>query len=206
MSLTLYGFDGSTYVRAVKMLLEEKGAEYQQVQVNVLKGEPHQPEHLARHPFGKVPVIEHDGFRVIETGAITEYLNEVLPGPSLLPDNAKDRARARMAMGIYDSYGYGSLVAVFGYHLFPDFIGGQDDNARREGIKNSRRVLQELMKLKGNDPFIAGKTQSLADFYLASACAYLAFTPDAAEVFNVDGFSAWWERVQALPSFRATAP
>ena len=31
MSLTLYGFDGSTYVRAVKMLLEEKGAEYQQV-------------------------------------------------------------------------------------------------------------------------------------------------------------------------------
>ena len=40
------------------MLLAEKGAQYDQVPVHVLKGEPRQPEHLARHPFGKVPVVE----------------------------------------------------------------------------------------------------------------------------------------------------
>jgi len=39
------------------------------VPVNVLKSAPHQPEHAARHPFGKVPVLDHDGFRIIETGA-----------------------------------------------------------------------------------------------------------------------------------------
>ena len=58
MAITLYGFDGSTYVRTVRMLLAEKGAQYDQVPVHVLKGEPRQPEHLARHPFGKVPVVE----------------------------------------------------------------------------------------------------------------------------------------------------
>jgi glutathione S-transferase len=111
-----------------------------------------------------------------------------------------------MAMGIYDSYSYGALGAGFGYHLFPDFIGGQNDSSRREGIKNSRLVLQELMKFKGADPFIAGPKPSLADFYLAPACACMALTPDAPEVFAVDGFAAWWEKVQALPCFQTTVP
>ena len=34
--IVLYGFDGSTYVRTVPMLLAEKGAHYEQVPVNVL--------------------------------------------------------------------------------------------------------------------------------------------------------------------------
>ncbi|WP_166366909.1 glutathione S-transferase family protein [Pseudomonas akapageensis] len=206
MSITLYGANGSTYVRTVRMFLAEKGAEYQQVQVDVLKGEPHSPEHLTRHPFGKVPVIDHDGFQVIETGAITTYLNEVLPGPSLVPGNVKDRARANMVMGIYDSYGYGGFVQVAGYHLFPDFLGGQNDNARREGIKRVRQVLQVLMKIKGNDPFLAGQQLSVADLFPAPMCFYVSLTPDAKEVFDVEGFAPWWDRVQALPSFQGTMP
>ena len=71
--IVLYGFDGSTYVRTVRMLLAEKGAHYEQVPVNVLRGEPRQPEHMARHPFGKVPVLDHDGFRIIET-ALSRYI------------------------------------------------------------------------------------------------------------------------------------
>lgn len=204
--IVLYGFDGSTYVRAVRMLLAEKGAQYDQVPVHVLKGEPRQPEHLARHPFGKVPVLDHDGLRIIETSAIAPYLDEVLPGVSFTPDNPKDRARMRMAMSIVDSYGYGALIGVAGYHLFPEFIGGPDEEARRKSIAAGRRVLQELMKLRGSDAFIAGERPSLGDLYLAPVCFYVALTPDANEVFAVDGFATWWERMQAMPSYQATAP
>lgn len=206
MSLTLYGFDGSPFVRTVKMLLAEKGASYDQLQINVMKGEPHLPEHLARHAFGKVPVVDHDGFRVIETGAIMAYLDEVLPGKSLTPNNARDRARTHMAQGIYESYGYGSMVAVFGYYLFPDFLGGQNDESRRKGIEVSRLVISEIMKIKGGDPFIAGQALSIGDLYLAPACAYMSMTPDAEQVFAIDGFSDWWGRIQALPSFKSTPP
>src|SRR5260370_3847403 len=167
--IVLYGFDGSTYVRTVRMLLAEKGARYEQVPVNVLKGEPRRPEHLARNPFGKVPVLDHDGVRLIETGAIAPYLDEVLPGPSFTPDNSKDRARRRMAMGIVESYGYSALIAVAAYHLFPG-ADGPNEEKRKNGIVNSRRVLQELMKLRGGSAFIAGERPSLGDFYLAPLC------------------------------------
>ncbi len=39
-------------------------------------------EHLARHPFGRVPVLEHDGFMLYETQAILRYLDRVLPQPA----------------------------------------------------------------------------------------------------------------------------
>ena len=79
--ITLWGFDGSTYVRTVKMLLAEKGVtQIKQIPLNVLKGEPKAAEHLQRHPFGKVPVLDHDGMRLLETSAITRYLDDVLPG------------------------------------------------------------------------------------------------------------------------------
>jgi glutathione S-transferase len=112
----------------------------------------------------------------------------------------------RMAMGIIDSYGYSALIAVAGYHLFPDFIGGADEEARKHGTASSRRVLQELMKLRGGSAFVAGERPSVGDFYVAPICFLVSLTPDANEVFAVDGFTRWWEQVQAMPSYQATAP
>jgi glutathione S-transferase len=204
--ITLWGFDGSTYVRTVKMLLAEKGVtDFKQVPLNVLTGEPKAPDHLERHPFGKVPVLDHDGMRILETSAIVRYLNDVLPGLSVIPETAKDRARMDMIVGIIDSYGYGSLLGVAGYHLFPDFVGGKNEAMRQNGIETGRKVLEFVMKTKDASPFIAGEL-SLADLYLAPIAAYVAMTPDKDAIFSVDGFDEWWTRIQALPCFIATQP
>jgi len=204
--IVLYGFDGSTYVRTVRMLLAEKGADYEQVPVNVLAGEPLQPEHLERHPFGKVPVLDHNGMRILETSAITRYLNEVLEGPSFIPGNVRDRARMDMAIGLFDSYGYGALIGVAGYYLFPDFIGNPDENFLNESIEQSRKLLSLIMKIRGDSDWIAGDTPSLADFFLAPACFYVAMVEDAGKVFDVPGFQQWWDRMQATESYRITEP
>ena len=204
-TMTLWGFDGSTYVRTLKMLFAEKAfTDFEQIPLNVLAGEPKGAEHLVRHPFGKVPVLDHDGLRLLETSAIARYLNDVLPGKSLVPASVKDRARMDMVIGIIDSYGYGSLLAgVAGYHLFPDFVGGKNEAARAAGIEQGRKVLAFAMQTKGMSPFVAGDL-SLADLYVAPIAAYVAMTPDAPAVFAVDGFADWWTGVQALASFHAT--
>jgi len=205
--ITLWGFDGSTYVRTVKMLLAEKGVtQIKQIPLNVLKGEPKAAEHLQRHPFGKVPVLDHNGMRLLETTAITRYLNDVLPGRSLIPATPKDRARMDMIIGIIDSYGYGALIGgVAAFHLFPDFVGGKNEAMRRDGIENGRKAIELAMKAKGSSPFIAGEL-SLADLYLAPIAFYVALTPDQDVVFDVDGFADWWTKIQALRSFKETQP
>ena len=206
--ITLWGFDGSTYVRTVKMVLAEKGVnDFKQVPLNVLKGEPKTPEHRERHPFGKVPVLDHEGMRILETTAIARYLNDVLPGKSLIPSTPKDRARMDMVIGLIDSYGYGALLGgVVAYHLFPDFVGGKSDAMRASGLENGRKMIELAMKTKGSSPFIAGDNLSLADLYLAPIVFYVSLTPDKDSLFNVPGFADWWAKMQALPSYKDTQP
>jgi glutathione S-transferase len=205
--ITLWGFDGSTYVRTIKMLLAEKSfTQFRQVQLNVLEGDPKRPEHLERHPFGKVPVLDHDGVRIIETAAIARYLNDVLPDKSLIPAVPRDRARMDMIIGIIDSYAYGALIGgVAAFHLFPDFVGGKNEAMRKDGIENGRKAIQLAMRAKGSSSFIAGEL-SLADLYLAPIASYVALTPDRDVVFDVDGFGDWWTNIQALQSFKDTQP
>jgi len=205
--MVLWGFDGSTYVRTVKMVLAEKRyTQFKQVPLNVLKGEPKSAEHLTRHPFGKVPVLDHDGLRILETSAITRYLNDILPGKALIPSSAKDRARMDMIIGIIDSYGYGVLVGgVAAYHLFPDFVGGKNEAMRKNGLEKGRETLALAMQTRGDSPFIAGDL-SLADLYLAPIMFYVSLTPDKDALFSVEGFADWWSGMEALPSFKQTQP
>ena len=206
-TLKLWGFDGSTYVRTVKMVLAEKQhTDFEQVPLNVLTGECKSAEHLDRHPFGKVPVLDHDGMRILETSAIARYLNDVLPGRSLVPANPKDRARMDMVIGVVDAYGYGALVGgIAAYHLFPAFVGGKNEAMRDAGLDNGKKVITLAMQTRAGSPFIAGDL-SLADLYLAPIAFYLSLTPDMPSLLAVDGFSDWWTRIQALDSFRNTQP
>ncbi len=206
--ITLWGFNGSTYVRTVRMVLAEKGVtDYEQVQVNVLKGEPKSPEHRQRHPFGKVPVVDVEGFRIIETPAICRYLDAILPGPSLVPGDPKDAARMDMAICIIDSYGYAPLIGgVVAYHLFPGFVGGKNTEMHQAGLENGKRVIGELMRIKGGSPYLAGQDVSIADLYLAPILAYIAMTPHKSEFLELAGVQAWWDLVSGRESFRSTQP
>ncbi len=70
----LYGPAFSTYVRSVRLALEEKGAPYRLEEINIMEDAHKTPEHRARHPFAKVPAFEHDGFELYETMAIMRYV------------------------------------------------------------------------------------------------------------------------------------
>ncbi len=49
--------------------------------------------YLEKQPFGKIPLFEHNGFCLYETGAITCYVDEAFEGPALQPQEPVNRAR-----------------------------------------------------------------------------------------------------------------
>ncbi|MEM6677111.1 MAG: glutathione S-transferase family protein [Pseudomonadota bacterium] len=202
----LYGFSGSTFVRTVRMVLADKAIAYDQVPVNVLTGEPKEAEHRARHPFGKVPVLDIDGMRLLETEAITRYLDDAYPAPALVPKDPKDRARMSMAFSVTSSYGYPALLGAAGYHLFPEFLGNPSEADYAEAMAGGETLLALLMEKKGDDPWLAGASASLADYLLAPIVFYVSLSPAAETLLAPSPVAAWWERMQGVPSFAATAP
>ena len=203
----LYGFNGSTYVRTVRTILAKKNIAYEQVPVNVLAGETRQPEHLARHPFGKVPVLDIDGLRLRETEAICRYLDDRTPEPSVVPADPKDRAYMTEVINLIGSYGYSAMLGgVAAYHLFPDFVGGKNEEARRQGLEDTKKLLTLIMEIKGERPWIAGQQPSIADYLLGPLMFYLSLTPDMGEVLGVAGLQDWWDRLSADEHFAGSAP
>lgn len=80
MEIIVHGVPGSPFTRSALLILEERQARYT---LRAVQGELRGPEHLARHSFGRIPVIEHDGFLLYECQAILRYLDRVLPGALL---------------------------------------------------------------------------------------------------------------------------
>lgn len=206
MTTTLFGFNGSTYVRTLRCVLARKGVTYDQVPVNVLEGETQKPEHLERHPFGKVPVLDIDGMRLRETDAIVRYLEARNPEPSVFPKDAKQRAKAEENAALINSYGYGSIIGVVAYHLFPHLVGGKNEQMRQSSVDQAKKLLTLVMENKGDAPYLCGDAPGYADYLLGPLLAYAAMTEDGAALLSLEGVQAWWDRLSADDVFASTAP
>jgi hypothetical protein len=130
--IVAYGIDGSPFLRSVQMGLEEKRAPYR---VKAMApGAQKSPEHLARHPFARVPVIEHGDFRLYETQAILRYLDALLPDPPLQPTEARAIGRMNQIVGINDWYLFPKVAAVIVFNrlIGPLLLGTTADEAAIE--------------------------------------------------------------------------
>jgi glutathione S-transferase len=197
---------GSPFARAVLAALEEKGASYRVSPV--APGTLRSPEHLARHPFGRVPVLEHNGFSLYETQAILRYLDRVLPVPALTPADPKRAARMDQAMNVNDWYLFHGVANVIVFHrvVGPRVMGLKPDEAAIEAaMPKARVVFTELARLLGEQSFFAGEDLSLADLMLAPAISFFTATPEWAELGAPHkNLVAWLARMEARPSMKAT--
>lgn len=72
MVLKLYGSAMST--ARVLMTILEKELPYEYVLIDIAKGDQKSEEYKKLQPFGKVPVLDDDGFLIFESRAICKYL------------------------------------------------------------------------------------------------------------------------------------
>ena len=205
----IYGPGLSTYVRTVRLVCEEKSAAYELVEIDIMQGGHKAPEYLARHPFGRVPAFEHDGFALYETSAITRYLDAVLPGPSLTPADPKGAARMQQVIAVVDSYAYGSMISaiVIQRVVMPMGGGTTDETIIAAALPTAIVSLQALEDLLGDQAYLAGPELSLADLHLAPVMAYFTATPEGqAQMPGYPKLARWWTTVSARPSMVKTQP
>ena len=205
-AFTVTGVAGSPFGRAVLAALEEKGAGYRFEAL--APGGGRSAAHLARHPFGRVPVLEHDGFLLYETQAILRYLDRVLPTPALTPGDAKAAARMDQVMNISDWYLCQGVNNVIGFQRIvgPRILGlATDETAIAAAMPKAHTVCAELSRLLAGQPYFAGNALSLADLLVGPQLDFLAATPEWTPLTaDRPNLVAWLQRMNQRPSFQAT--
>ncbi len=93
--ITLYHFDASVCSEKVRMVLFEKGLDWDNREVDLFKGEQFDPAYLKLNPKAVVPTLVHDGKVLNDSTLIAEYIDEVWPTPALSPSDAAERLYMR---------------------------------------------------------------------------------------------------------------
>lgn len=200
----VHSVPGSPYGRAVLATLVEKGASFRLSPVipGTLKVEPH----VSRHPFGRVPVLEHDGFMLYETQAILRYLDRVIPGST--PTDAKAAARMDQVMNVCDWYLFQGVGTVIGFQrvVGPKLLGLQTDEAAiAQAMPKAHAVFNELSRLLGTSNWFAGDKLSLADLMIAAHIDFFVETPEWAPLTaNTPNLVSWLARMNERECMKQT--
>lgn len=205
----VYGPAFSTYVRSARLTLEEKSVDYDLVEFDFLSA-PMPDEQVRRHPFAKVPAFEHDGFSLYEVSAINRYVDEAFEGPSLQPDDLRQRARMNQILSIIDSYTYSCTVGqLVIQRLVMPMLGKQPDEAAiSAALPGIEQCMGAIADLRGSHTFLVSDEQpTLADLHLIPIFDYFRNTPESGPILEkLPGMGAWWDAVGGRESVQNTPP
>lgn len=203
----VYGPAGSTYVWSVRLALAEKGVAHELVEVGF--GAHREEPHLSRHPFGKVPAFEHDGFLLYETQAILRYIDEGFMTSPLQPTDLHQFSRMNQIIGIVDAYAHPSIGMriLFNRMLAPRLGMAADEAAVQAALPQARLCVSEIARLVENEPYLAGDRISLADLMVIPLFYYFSRLPEGEAAFAENPtLKPWMQRMEARQSFAVTKP
>lgn len=207
MPVILFGLERSVYTRVARLALEEKGVAYELRDTEIFGPEGVPPEHRARHPFGRIPVLQHKEFVLYETAAIARYVDEAFDGPVLQPAAPDIRARMNQVIGIVDAYGYRPMVWDVFVERFARTQSGQapDETKIGAGLAAAERCLQAIEQLASPSPYMLGANPTLADLHLLPVLACFALAPDGrAQLARHPALSRWLDLMNGRPSVERT--
>jgi len=203
--ITVHGTPASTYVRTVRLLLEEASTDYELKSIDFFKGENNSADYRAKNPFGKIPTLEVDGELIYETAAITEYLDTVVASNKFSPSNPLPKARMRQIMAIIDSYFYSpAVITIVIQRLIVPTQGGKTDEEKvKNAVAPAKTALEAIESLTVGSPYLLGSDLTIADFYLIPIFIYLSQTPEfEAITAQTPKLKTWWDKVNQLPSVK----
>jgi len=206
----VYGFPRSTFVNIVRLILTHKDVGYSFRDLEPVMGKA---DHLALHPFNRVPILRHGDLTVYETSAIATYVDEAFDGARLTPKDTRARARMNQWISAVNSYYYPYMI----YHVtherlvFPELGIASDEKVVAHALPRVENALAVAERQLGHgEDFLLGPELTIADFYLLPATFAFSLTAEGQSMYpKFRAFCRWRERMGKLPAtqkVRATVP
>ena len=191
MTMHIYGGALSPFVMRPVLAARAKGTD---LSPEPFEGGIKSEAYLALSPLGKMPLLVDGDFALPESQVIAEYLDSVLPGPSLMPADAQAAARVRL------------IVRLADLNVVPHLGGLFRGRENPEGVAPAKAALAEALghiehfRVEG-DVFAVGDSFSLADATLIPLFFFFdAFDKHmhtAALVTAHPGLARWWDHAKA---------
>jgi stringent starvation protein A len=160
--LTLYDAPRCPYCARVRIVLAEKGVEFEAIEIDLSDRPAWMYE---KNATGRVPVVEEDGWILPESAVIMEYLEERHPEPALLGADPADRARARLRIFRHDDF------------TSPYYALRRGQEGAEEAFAKQLRALDADLDAH---PWLGGAEYGLADI------AYVPWVLRARETLGLD--------------------
>lgn len=194
---TLYSMQRSGNCYKVRLALAQLRAPYELVEIDILKGETHTPDFLAKNPSGQIPLLEiAPGRYLAESNAILWFLAE---SSELLKEDPIERASILQWL-FFEQH---AIVPNIGAAYFWLCLvkGGRDlqRHAIDDWMEEGQRALSVMDKHLAQSRFFAGERYTVADIALY---AYTHVAPECD--FDLSPFPAiraWLARVRAEPLY-----
>jgi glutathione S-transferase len=182
--------------RMARWALEETGAPYE-TKIIGYGEEMKSPAYLAINPMGKVPALDHDGYIVTETAAITAYLADAFPAANLAPPPGSPQ-RALYYRWLFFTAGpleSALLIAALKVEVPPE-------RTRMAGYGTFGLVLDTLEAALAPGPYLLGDQFTAADIYLG---AQLMFALRFKQITPRPAFVSYVERLTSRPAAQRAA-
>ena len=198
--IKIYGLHTPHFLKVV-YAAEELGLDFQIIPVDLTSGETKTPAHLARHPFGKVPVIEHNNKFVFESNAILRYMGNIANSKAF-PSNPMARAHPDQWVE-YFAHQAGRWCSSIWFQkcIGPKYFNETPNEAliaeHTEWLLADMPVVEQHM---AKNTFLAGTDFTLAD--VVAHCGMRGFKEAGLPLGDFPNFIRWFEAVENRPTFK----
>lgn len=194
--LTFYYHPLSPIARRVWWALLEKGIQFEAVEVDLGRGQQHEPPFATMNPFHHVPVVVDDGLRLVESLAILDYLERQYPNPALLPEAAVVYGRVRMVQMVVVNELMTKVMTVA--------TALEDAVAFQSAERALSPVLTFLDDELQDSPFYGGEHLSLAD--IVAGTTVPLFQRVGVSLGPYPRLAAWQQRIAEREAWQHTNP
>ncbi|MEP9402802.1 glutathione S-transferase family protein [Sphingomonas silueang] len=150
---------------APHIALEETGAPFEPIRIDMAAGEQRRPEFLRINPKARVPALAVDDWVLTENPAILQFIARSFPDAGLWPAQLRDQARVAEWLAWIASTVHVAYAHVRRAERYADSAAALAD-VRAKGLATSRDLWGAVDARIGEGPWAIGKHYSVADAYL----------------------------------------